>query len=334
MKKKKLIIGGLIAIVCISTFAVMSVSTDNLKGSLYSTKKNANLSTIRIKVNGKLAGITRVKDLSSGFAKAMNSIDKRFDTNFASDRAGFVSGINGVLNNGGINGFAKGTNIVGMIDNKIIPSNDGFFTSREDSVTGIDKNSLVSKGEPQTSDYNDKQAYLDALKDHNDSQTNPPVNDSTEPRPIRFTEELAPRGAPSSNQGVASTTNAVGTTRRFTREMAPRLEDPTSDRAYGSPASVDEFSVKILIKNEALGVGTQDRPTKIDSPEGLDDTNYGTTNPGVSGDSNVNPSDISSVIVSIDCARSMSEDYCGKNTSARFEIILIPNPKTGGSPQR
>lgn len=331
-KRNKYILGTLAFTLLVSLFGLLNVSgTDGLKGSVYSAKAT-NVGTLTVFVDGEKLREVKVANFDKTFKSSVFSIDKKFKTTLSSSKGSLIPEISDLISSGTMPSFGKDVAVVGVVERQLMPTNEDFFGSKEGSVQNIDRNDYVSSKDqaPNPADFEDKQSYMDALKDYQDS-TSDSSDSSTSPG--RFQEEVYFRGENPNNQnsGSSNTDGSRGT--RFTREIAPRYEDPTSDRGYGSPTSEDELSVTVFTKNGALGVGTNVKPTNLDGIDGANDQDYGTSNPGVYGDDAVNPSSIDAVNITLDCARSMSDVYCGKNSNQKFEIIFISNPRSGGMPQ-
>jgi hypothetical protein len=342
MKKKKIYIGlGLASVLAIALVYSQANTNSGLQGNLFGSKASTP-AVITVTIDGKSTKPLRVPDLSKGLKPILGSIDKKYGTNLAVDKNGLVSSIGGFMRVG-VTPTSGLTNGNLLINGSLNP-----FSSRQNSsqdVSGMGLDSLNS--------FRDRTGFVS--KTPSDETSDTEVTYGEDGKPVKLDPKTGlPQGEPASTTsgdetsardrglqrirdaaaGIPSTTTQSQDTgrQRFTREIAPRSEDPTSDKAYGK-ATASDLTVDVLTKNQALGAGTVKSPTSLGGKaDSLADGNYGTTNPrdGASNTRGVSASNILGVNVTLDCARSMGETYCGSNSSVNIQISIIPNPNTGG----
>jgi hypothetical protein len=347
-RRKIIYIGlGVASVLAIALVYSQANTNSGLQGNLFGSKASTP-AVITVTIDGKSTKPLRVPDLSKGLKPILGSIDKKYGTNLAVDKNGLVSSIGGFMRVG-VTPTSGLTNGNLLINGSLNP-----FSSRQNSsqdVSGMGLDSLNS--------FRDRTGFVSTGgKTPSDETSDTEVTYGEDGKPVKLDPKTGlPQGETASggtttsgdetsarDRGIQRMRDAVAgipstTTqsedrenRRFTREIAPRSEDPTSDKAYGK-ATASDLTVDVLTKNQALGAGTVKSPTSLGGKaDSLADGNYGTTNPrdGASNTRGVSASNILGVNVTLDCARSMGETYCGSNSSVNIQISIIPNPNSGG----
>jgi hypothetical protein len=329
MTKKTKILASVLAVFVVAIIGFVSAggTGSGLQGNLLGVKRVQ--SNVTVYVDGVKVKSFKATDLSKNLKPILVAIDKRYGINMAGPRGGLFDGINSIASRGIIPGnLIQGGNI--YINGSINPFGSQGSTVAEDGmglgmVEGFrDTSGFVANGKTP----GDEEGQVTSTVDENGK----PIKVGPKGEIYTGTESDNGNGGnrfermTQDRQAQSSTSPAED---RFNRDIRPRMEDPNSDRGYGRP-TVGDLMVNITTKNEALGAGTVQNPDSLDDFNELANPNYGVSNPGENGDSTINPGSLTGVTVTLDCARTSGDTYCGSNTRVNVQVVIVPNPQGGG----